>query len=681
MSPAVPSVIRAAARRGAAPLVLGAALAALPASSALATPPVPTVTRTFRQVGCTTGTFTVPDGVTSVHVAAVGGAGVVGSLSGNAAGRGAIVEGDLAVSGGQMLSLCVGEAVGGVGGAAGAGGSTGSGGAGGGYSSVATTAVGEVVIAGGGGGTGGMAAGGAGGDAGLLALTGANGGGAGMSQPGRGASETAGGAGGTALAQAATFGRDGTRLTGGLGGNGDGGMFGGGGGGGGAGAFGGGGGAANTSGGAGAGGGGGASLCKAPVTGCDSAHANASAPSVTLTYAKPRAALTLTVSPDLLERGDYPQFVATFAQAPSSPATVDFAVDGTPVNGCTAVPVVADRASCRGPVPSVVGRYTASASFAGDADWDSAQATDTFEVALASVAISAPSLAFGDVLLGATAPSRSVTVVNDGQFRVWIGDAPVFAPPRGTGRSYAPQASPRGGVRLVGTDAVSFTLTGDTCTSARLDVGRSCTVEVAFTPTRTGAHAAAVQIATSAAGSPHLVSLTGSGVTTIEPDRRVITPRQPDPQPEQPKPAQPKPAALAPSARGRAAVTQSGGLTLPVTCPQGSVCSVSGTLTVASGAFASGARSAAAKQQLLVSFRGVTIRGTAVKSLRLRIPQRFVKAAQKAGKRTVRATLTITTRRAGQRTVVTRQQLTLTLPKAAKAPRPVAPARRPSFTG
>jgi hypothetical protein len=681
MSSVVPTVIRTA-RRGAAPLLLGAAFAALPAAAAHADP-TPTVSREFTTIGCDgVNRFTVPDGVATVHIMAVGGAGVVGSSSGSAAGRGAAVEGDLLVSAGQMLSLCVGSA-GGGGGAAGGGAGTGGGGAGGGYSSVATTADGKVVIAGGGGGTGGTANGGGGGDAGLLGQTGASGGaGSGTSGPGGGASATIAGGGGVDPSWPGLEGLPGSDLAGGLGGSGDITMFGGGGGGGGAGAFGGGGGAASVGGvaGAGGGGGGGSSLCQAPATGCDSDYAEEDAPSVTLTYAKPAASLTLIVSPDPVERGNYTEFKASFATAPAPGATVDFAVGGAPVSGCSTVPVVATRASCWGPVPAVVGRHTATASFAGDADWDAAEATGSFDVALSSIAFPAPSPAFGDVLVDTTAPSKPVTVTNDSPFGVHIGYV-IYTLRGKAARSYAPTASPRGGVRLVGADAASFRLTSDTCTSAYLAPGASCVVEVAFTPSRTGAHEAAIQIDSTAASSPHLVALTGTGTVPKAPPADPGTPSTPGTlQPEPGHPA-PKPATLAAVARGRAAVARDGSLTLPITCPQGSVCSVSGTLTVAAGAFASGARSAAAEQQLLVSFRGVTIRGTAVKSLRLRIPQRFIKAAQKAGKRTVRATLTITTRRAGESAVVARQQVTLTLPKAAKAPRPVAPARRPSFTG
>jgi hypothetical protein len=128
-------------------------------------------------------TFTVPSGVTSIHVIAVGGRGGTGSGAPVGGGFGAVAIADLAVTPGQVLYVNVGEkgenASGFSGGAGGfnGGGSSGGlgtrGGGGGGASdvrtiprSVGTSPFSRLVVAGGGGGSGGANSGGAGGDAG-----------------------------------------------------------------------------------------------------------------------------------------------------------------------------------------------------------------------------------------------------------------------------------------------------------------------------------------------------------------------------------------------------------------------------------------------------------------------------------------------------------------------------------
>jgi hypothetical protein len=139
-------------------------------------------TRTFLPTGGEQ-TFTVPSGVTSVHVIAVGGRGGTGSGAPAGGGFGAVAIADLAVTPGQVLYVNVGgngeDAIGSSGGAGGfnGGGSGGPigtrGGGGGGASdvrtiprSVGTSPFSRLVVAGGGGGSGGANSGGAGGDAG-----------------------------------------------------------------------------------------------------------------------------------------------------------------------------------------------------------------------------------------------------------------------------------------------------------------------------------------------------------------------------------------------------------------------------------------------------------------------------------------------------------------------------------
>ena len=212
-----------------------------------------TTTCTFASTG-SEDTFEVPNGVSSVHVEAIGAPGAVG-LGGGPAGNGAEVSGDLTVTPGKTLYVNVGGAptrtsdcfplVDCIGGFNGGGSST-YGGGGGGASDVRTeprtvplaTTDSRLIVAGGGGGSGlagscgsgGDDLGGTGGDAG-------SDGGQGGSCPsvaggtgGKAGSQSAGGAGGIPSGQDGSLGQGGTG-GGNVGGGGGGGYYGGGGGG------------------------------------------------------------------------------------------------------------------------------------------------------------------------------------------------------------------------------------------------------------------------------------------------------------------------------------------------------------------------------------------------------------------------------------------------------------------
>jgi len=169
-------------------------------------------TMTCTYAGAGQDTFTVPAGVVSLNVTAVGAAGGNGGYALNPPGVGASVQ-DTAVpvTPEQVLSVVVGGAGGGgVYGVGGAGGSPGGGaagggsldssgsgydgGGGGGYSGVLVSAQSPLVIAGGGGGSGGIGFGGGSGD---IGQGGGAGGGGGMDGGGGGGgTSTTGGAGG-----------------------------------------------------------------------------------------------------------------------------------------------------------------------------------------------------------------------------------------------------------------------------------------------------------------------------------------------------------------------------------------------------------------------------------------------------------------------------------------------------
>ncbi len=263
------------------------------------------------------------------------------------------------------------------------------------------------------------------------------------------------------------------------------------------------------------------------------------------------------------------------------------------------------------------------------------------------------------------------------------------------------------------TDAAAFAVTDDTCDDAKLRAGESCTVTVAFAPTTPGPASATLTVPTD--DEPLTVPLSAVGIpvhagpgdpdprTDPDPRRDPATdprpapssplapvPSAPAPATATPAPTQPptRPAAsaprgavFAPRAASTISVARTGTLALPLACPAGQPCSVSGTLTV-TGAAAS--RAAAAKTKVLIRLRGINLAARQTKSVTLSLPARFVKQQQATGVRTLRTTLTLHTRLRDGTTVTTRKQVTLVLPRAAQrraaGTRP-DPARRPSFTG
>lgn len=257
--------------------------------------------------------FTVPAGVSSVTVTAVGAAGGQGGCTGGGGGQGALLTATVPVSGGEVLDVLVGgtgangscaggDSPGGVGG----GGNAPNGGGGGGGASALGTSIAQgfgslfVVGAGGGGGGVGFGSGGGGGNAGAS-------GGGGDGDGGSPGTATGGGAGGPAgslcgpgnTGGAGSFGQGGIGAVtiSGDGGGGGGGYFGGGGGGSGV-CFGG-------------GGGGGSSFIIDSASNVTAPAPTGFASQVALTYATPTADLSGT---PISFPGTQPQGVASAEQ-------------------------------------------------------------------------------------------------------------------------------------------------------------------------------------------------------------------------------------------------------------------------------------------------------------------------------------------------------------------------------
>ncbi|MDO8188431.1 hypothetical protein Q5424_24860 [Conexibacter sp. JD483] len=169
-----------------------------------------------------------------------------------------------------------------------------------------------------------------------------------------------------------------------------------------------------------------------------------------------------------------------------------------------------------------------------------------------------------------------------------------------------------------------------------------------------------------------------------QPEPKVDPPLQPQPEPRQDgtpraEPRQgdrpsatgragPRGATLAP---GRTVVTvrEGGGAAsarVPLACPAGAPCRSAGTLVARIGAPGAEKRGDRAAQRLLARFSEVRIAAGRSRQLSVRLPRAFVRAARRAGLKTVVATLTVTTRFDAGRPVTERRRVTLRLPPAGR---------------
>jgi hypothetical protein len=143
--------------------------------------------------------------------------------------------------------------------------------------------------------------------------------------------------------------------------------------------------------------------------------------------------------------------------------------------------------------PGYVGGMAAIASgdFNGDAVPDLVTVGSDLIVLLGrptKTAASATSLAFGGQTIGAAAASQAVTFTN-------AGTVPISG----------------GIVSLTGVNASDFSKTADSCSGARIRPAASCGVTVIFRPVGAGNRSATLAFLDGTPGSPHPVSLTGTG--------------------------------------------------------------------------------------------------------------------------------------------------------------------------
>ena len=162
------------------------------------------------------------------------------------------------------------------------------------------------------------------------------------------------------------------------------------------------------------------------------------------------------------------------------------------INGCSSS--LAASANCIVSVyfsPVATGSQVAGLTFT-DSATGSPQTVSLTGTGTASgtgtVSLSATSLSFGSVLVGATSSSQGVTMTNTGTTAVTVSS-----------------------VVLGGANASQFVFANSCGTS--LAAGANCSIHGHFAPTANGAMTASITITDSATGSPQTIALTGTGYT------------------------------------------------------------------------------------------------------------------------------------------------------------------------
>src|SRR2546428_781114 len=195
----------------------------------------------------------------------------------------------------------------------------------------------------------------------------------------------------------------------------------------------------------------------------------------------------------LTNSGTAPLSIATVVLGGANAGDFALASGTTCINGAT----LAAGANCVLNLtftPTAASARTATVTITDDAA-DSPQSVSLTGTGVTppTATLSATSSAFGNQRVGTTSAAQNVTLTNN-------GGAPLNLT----------------SITITGAQAADFAFAaGNTCPIGTSSVapGASCTISVSFTPAGPGVRAAAVNITDDAAGSPHSVSLTGTGVT------------------------------------------------------------------------------------------------------------------------------------------------------------------------
>ncbi|HST23645.1 MAG TPA: choice-of-anchor D domain-containing protein [Blastocatellia bacterium] len=108
-----------------------------------------------------------------------------------------------------------------------------------------------------------------------------------------------------------------------------------------------------------------------------------------------------------------------------------------------------------------------------------------------SVTLSPSSIDFKDQVVGKASRPQRITLTNTGGKPLYINS-----------------------VTIVDGESSDFALSGDTCTGSTIGPGKSCVIDVSFTPSATGSRKSTLTITDNAVDSPQRVPLYGSGINS-----------------------------------------------------------------------------------------------------------------------------------------------------------------------
>ncbi|MFN8127115.1 MAG: BspA family leucine-rich repeat surface protein [Candidatus Nanopelagicales bacterium] len=200
----------------------------------------------------------------------------------------------------------------------------------------------------------------------------------------------------------------------------------------------------------------------------------------------------------------------TITAASGGDAELIFGADALSVTGTDAAMFSVTEDNCSGKTlprgdvctvtvsfsPTSIGDKTASLLFASDSP------QSPYVVPLAGTGVAAvfsaspPALDFGQQLAGTTSTQRLVTITNTGNKHMAIGQY---------------------NLQLKGAFPAEFGIVSTTCRGVLLYAGQNCTVALTFTPLSAGTHTAYLEVLDSALGAPHVVNLSGTGLTVPTP--------------------------------------------------------------------------------------------------------------------------------------------------------------------
>ena len=184
--------------------------------------------------------------------------------------------------------------------------------------------------------------------------------------------------------------------------------------------------------------------------------------------------------------------ISAITPTSTGPNAADFTVTNTGAGSCASGSLTTGN-SCTVTVtfaPSATGSRTATLSISYSGGSGSPQTAALSGTGTAPVVSFAPtSLAFGNQVQGNPA-TKSVVLSNTGTGTLAISS-----------------------ISITGANAGDFTQSNNCASSVA--VSGSCTINVTFTPSTTGARSAAISVADNAAGSPQTVALTGTGIAAV----------------------------------------------------------------------------------------------------------------------------------------------------------------------